>query len=303
MNLFALLLGLGIERLLTHLFHLREFRWLDPLFDAAFAPLARRGNWLVFVAVLLLALVLTLPVAAIAWFLDDALLQVPYFAFAVIVLLFSLGPRDLKEEADEYAAAAEAGQTEEMRRLAKELIEHDPPEDPAEQQREVERAIYVQANNRVFGVVFWFILVGFVPFGPAGAWLYRVVDLMRRRVAFRYSDDDTQWAALNAAVRNLHGLLAWIPARLLAIGFALAGSFEEAIADWRRYYDNCAPRFFDVNDDVVACAGVGATGRAAESCELEAGARVRAAMDLVVRTLWLIWCPVIAVLTLYDLVT
>jgi len=297
MNLFALLLGLGIERLLTHQFHLREFRWLDPIFDAAFASLPRGGNWLVLAAVLLLALLLTLPVAAVAWLLDDALGQVPYFAFAIVVLLFSLGPRDLKQEADEYAAALEASQPEEMRRLAKELIERDPPEDPAEQQREVERAIYVQANNRVFGVVFWFIVLG-----PAGAWLYRVVDLMRRRVAFRYSGDDAQWAALTSAVRNLHGLLAWIPARLLAIGYALAGSFEEAIADWRGYYDHCAQRFFDVNDDVVACAGIGATGRATESCEIKPAARVRAAMDLVIRTLWLIWCPVIAVLTLYDLV-
>ena len=33
MNFVALLLGLGVERLLTHFFHLREFRWLDPLFD------------------------------------------------------------------------------------------------------------------------------------------------------------------------------------------------------------------------------------------------------------------------------
>lgn len=297
MNLFALLLGLGIERLLTHLFHLREFRWLDPVFDAAFAPLARATQWTVFVAVLMLSLLLSLPVAAVAWLLDDALLQVPYFAFAIVVLLFSLGPRDLKEEVDEYAAALEAGEPEPMRRLAKELIERDPPEDPAEQQREVERAVYVQANNRVFGVVFWFILLG-----PAGAWLYRVVDLMRRRVAYRYSDDETQWAALTHAVRNLHGLLAWIPARLLAMGYALAGSFEEAIADWRGYYENCAPRFFDVNNDVVACAGVGATGRATESCDIKPAARVRAAMDLVIRTLWLIWCPVIAVLTLYDLV-
>jgi len=296
MNLFALLLGLGIERLLTHFFHLREFRWLDPIFDSAFARLAHGGDWPVFAAVLLLAAMLGLPVTAGAWLLDDALLRVPYFAFSIIVLLFSLGPRDLKEEVDEYAAALEAGQREEMRRLAKELIERDPPEDPAEQQRDVERAIYVQANNRVFGVVFWFIL-----FGPAGAWLYRVVDLMRRRVAYRYNDD-AKWAALTRAVRNLHGLLAWIPARLLAMGYALAGSFEEAIADWRRYYDNCAPRFFDVNNDVVACAGVGATGRATESCDIKPAARVRAAMDLVIRTLWLIWCPVIAVLTLYDLI-
>ena len=33
MNFLALFLGLGIERLLTHLFHLREFHWLDPVFD------------------------------------------------------------------------------------------------------------------------------------------------------------------------------------------------------------------------------------------------------------------------------
>ena len=28
----------------------------------------------------------------------------------------------------------------------------------------IERAIYVQANNRIFGVVFWFLLLG--PAGP-----------------------------------------------------------------------------------------------------------------------------------------
>ena len=42
MNFLALLLGLALERVLTHLFHLREFRWLDPLFDCAPAPAARR---------------------------------------------------------------------------------------------------------------------------------------------------------------------------------------------------------------------------------------------------------------------
>lgn len=297
MNLFALLLGLAIERLLTHQFHLREFRWLDPLFDSVFSPLSKLSGALTFLGVALFAVGLTLPVAAVVWLLEDALLQIPNFAFAVLVLLFSLGPRDLKEEADEYAAAVEAGDREQMQRLAKELIETDASEDLAEQLRQVERAIYVQANNRVFGVVFWFILLG-----PAGAWLFRVADLMRRRVAFRYSHDDVQWGGLAAAVRSLHGLLAWIPARLLAIGYALAGSFEEAIADWRGYYVNCAPRFFDINSDVVGCAGAGATGRATESCEVEPAARIRAALDLVVRTLWLIWCPVIAVLTLYDLV-
>ena len=35
MNFLALFMGLAVERLLTQLFHLRKFHWLDPLFDLA----------------------------------------------------------------------------------------------------------------------------------------------------------------------------------------------------------------------------------------------------------------------------
>ena len=38
----------------------------------------------------------------------------------------------------------------------------------------MERAIYVQANNRIFGVVFWFLVLG-----PTGAWAFRVLDLLQ----------------------------------------------------------------------------------------------------------------------------
>ena len=55
MQFLALILGLAIERLLTQLFHLRAFHWLDPIFDQAFAKtlgrsarraLALREHWL-----------------------------------------------------------------------------------------------------------------------------------------------------------------------------------------------------------------------------------------------------------------
>lgn len=298
MNLFALLLGLGIERLLTHLFHLREFRWLDPLFNAAFARFAPLGAPLCTLLLALLAILLVIPVLGVSILLGDALFQLPYFVFAIVVLLFSLGPRDLKEEVDEYCTAVQGSDPETINRLAKELLETDAPDNPRDRDLAVERAVFVQANNRIFGVVFWFLILG-----PTGAWLFRVLDLMRRRVAYEYPEREQAGAeTLQSAVQSVHGLLAWVPARLLAIGYALAGSFEEAIADWRGYYKNCAPRFFDVNDDVLACAGAGATGRAGDRCELTPGAPVRAAMSLVIRTLWFIWCPVIAVLTLYDLV-
>ncbi|UCG72018.1 MAG: regulatory signaling modulator protein AmpE [Chromatiales bacterium] len=293
MNLFALLLGLAIERLVTHLFHLREFRWLDSVFDRACEKLAGRSELAIMLGVVLLALVLAAPVALVSIALGDALFYLPAFVFAVIVLLFSLGPRDLKEEVDEYCTAVDAGDAETTRRVAKELLEADAPDNAGERAKLVERAIFVQANNRIFGVAFWFIVLG-----PPGAWLFRVLDLLRRRVAYRHAES----AGLDPAVRKVHALVAWIPARLLAGGYALAGSFEDAIADWRGYYQNCAPHMFDVNNDVLSCAGMGAAGRAAESVEVTPSAGARAAMSLVVRTLWL-WCAVIAVLTLLNIVS
>ncbi|HHQ13923.1 MAG TPA: hypothetical protein ENK16_02750, partial [Chromatiales bacterium] len=183
MNLFALLLGLAIERLLTQLFHLREFHWLDPVFDAVFARIGRWGSAACMAAVVATAVVLTLPVVLVSLLLDGAWFNLLYFPFAVLILLFSLGPRDLKEEVDEYSAAVASGDTDRIRRLALELAERNVPDDPVQRDRLVERAVFVQANNRIFGVVFWFLVLG-----PAGAWMFRVLDLMRHRGRIRQDE-------------------------------------------------------------------------------------------------------------------
>jgi membrane protein required for beta-lactamase induction len=299
MNFLALLLGLAIERSLTHLFHLREFRWLDPLFDAAFRRAARRSR---LPATLLLAAVVALlaaPVAALSWALWDELLHVPYFAFAVLVLLFALGPRDLGNEVEEYLAALPAGDPETLRRLAKELAEQDPPAAPAARNETVERAIYLQANNRVFAVVFWFLVAG-----PTGAWAFRVLDAMRRRMAYRrLTDADPALAAgLWSLTRELHAVAAWVPSRLLAAGYVLAGDFETAFESWRRGGPTAGLSIADASDAILARVGSGAAGRSEldPGIEESASERVRAARSLVIRTLWIIWCPVIALLTMYN---
>jgi membrane protein required for beta-lactamase induction len=292
-NFLALLLGLSVERVLTHFFHLREFRWLDPLFDLVFrrARSATRGGAAIELA--LVALLLTAPVGYVSVALAGELRQVPAFVFAVLVLLFSLGPRDLQQEVEEYCTAAGSGTADDTKRLARELGEHEPPADPASQDRELERAIYVQANNRIFGVVFWFLLLG--PAGPAGAWLFRVTDLMRRRAVYR--DPGGQ---VLAAARLVHGLLAWLPARLMAAAFALAGSFEGAISGWRHRNPELAT-LSERTEDLVDRVGHGARV-AGTTAPTDAGTpdAIHAAMGLVRRTLWLIWYPAIALLTLNN---
>lgn len=303
MNFLALLLGLALERVLTHLFHLREFHWLDPLFDwhlrrtGAAASGAHR-RWTALALTLLLAVLLIAPVALLSGGLRGELLQIPYFLFSVVVLLFSLGPRDLDDEVEDYGDALETGDAATQQRVAEELLERSPPEQPAERNQAVERAIYAQANNRIFGVAFWFLTLG-----PTGAWAFRVLDLHRHRAELKAADEHATGPM--EAVRTLHGLLAWIPSRLLALGYVLAGNFEEAMASWRNRGREATLSFADGTGEILARVGIAAAGRSGLDVAdaAEALDRIRGARSLVMRTLWMIWCPVIAVLTLYDWLT
>ncbi|MDH3590201.1 MAG: regulatory signaling modulator protein AmpE, partial [Gammaproteobacteria bacterium] len=164
----------------------------------------------------------------------------------------------------------------------------------------IEEAIFIQSNNRLFGVVLWFMLLG-----PAGAWLFRVSDMLRRRAMFesgRAEQENGEKPHYLGATQQVHGVIAWLPARVLALAFALAGSFESAVSDWREYYQDCADNFFQVNDDVVACAGVGALGNTVGDTGDQGGVEIRGArnaMRLVSRTLW-VWLTAIAVLTIFG---
>jgi len=304
MNFLALLLGLALERVLTHLFHLREFRWLDPLFAAHLRRLrsATGGTgrrWMALALTSLLVALLVAPVALVSGALRGELLQIPYFLFAVLVLLFSLGPRDLDDEVEDYGDALQSGDASTQRSVAEVLLERLPPDMPADRNRAVERAIYVQANNRIFGVVFWFLLLG-----PTGAWAFRVLDLLRHRAELKEGAEDAATSTMDA-VRTLHGLMAWIPSRLLALGYVLAGNFEEAVASWRNSGREATLSFAEGTAEVVARIGIAASGRGALDVAdaVEALDRIRGARSLVMRTLWMIWCPVIAILTLYDWLT
>jgi AmpE protein len=295
-NFLALLVGLGMERLLTHLFHLREFRWLDPLLDLLFAQLRGREPAAVVLGLALAAVVLTAPVAWLSITLEPGMLHVPYFVFAVLVLLFCLGPRDLNEEVEEYCAAVDGGRPDDSRRIAEEILERTPPADSAALAESIAGAIYGQANNRIFGVVFWFVI-----FGPTGAWLFRVMDLMRRRAMHRYAAEEAGSTRLIAA-QALHGMMAWVPARLVAAGYVLAGSFDGGVTAWRHGAAQGAASFYAATDELLGRVGHGARGDApADPGDGPAAIAIpRPAIRLVTRTLWLIWYPVIALLTLTN---
>jgi membrane protein required for beta-lactamase induction len=292
MKLIALILGVALEHYATRYLHLRELRWFDGYFDFLLnrSPLLGvAGAYGVIAAGLALALMPVLLASAalsggsLAW--DFA-----YLSFAVLVVFFSLGPRDLATEVQAYCAAIERGDAEGATRALTALRESD--QRAGDEAQAVEEAIFVQATNRIFGVVFWFIALG-----PAGAWLFRMADLLRRRAAFesdRYAGPEPPLREAAAAVQ---GLLVFVPARLAAIGYALAGSFDDALSVWKRAELDGRP-LYERNDLILARVGRAAmTGLLAQPPNSAAAAL--SALRLTTRTL-LIWGTVIALMTLFG---
>lgn len=290
MNLIALILAFALERLLTRLLHLRELNWLEDWFGRGArwirgAP-GLAGIWIALVVMLLPVV----PVAWVAWTFRDALAGVAYIVFAAAVLFFSLGPYDLLAQLKDWLDARERGDEQSAEEIAAVIRRSDRRPGPEPTVWALETAIFVQANHRIFGVVFWFLLLG-----PAGAWAYRVSDLFRRHM--RATGNDGQATQL---VETLFGLMAWVPARLLALSYAIAGSFDDAFEDWRDYYQRTSAGFFSVSENILAAAGIGAIRRRCP--EGEPISAVRAAYQLLRRTVY-IWFTVIAVLTLVGWAT
>lgn len=308
MHLIALLIGLVIERLATHLFHWRRMRWLDRIIDAGFRQAERLGNWPALIPVIGLTLLLAAPVFAVMYFLGDTLQGFAYLFLAIAVLLVSIGPKDIGEEVADYCKALESEDEEQIQIAAKAIIEDEVPVDARERIARVEAAVCVQANNRLFAVVFWFVILGAVSstIGPLAAWIYRVTDLIRRRAVFSAARDEDNEGCLSRirdAAEMLHSWLAWVPARLTAIGYAAAGHADEAIAALRAPIEERDDTTSEHSDHLLARVGLAALAlqdRADESIT-ERGIRGAQAANKLVFRLLLIWAVIIAAMTLYGL--
>ena len=291
MNFIAFLVGLGFERLFAMRKAPRGPGWLLAYVRAVLRSVGRNPPLALGVAVLavllpgvLVTLVLGLPVVA-----AHPVLRV---LIAALVLFFALGPRDLDADVGAYRAALRHHDTVEATRLAEEILEHDAGQRHGPGLDSVAEAVFVQANNRLFGVLFWFAIAG-----PAGALAFRLTDLLRREAIGRAERADAapRAAEVSRLCQSLHGVLAFVPARLLALSYGVAGSFEESFTGWRGYLSAESDHFFDANDRLLLHAGKGALGARWEGAAGE-GERAAAALGLV-RAAFYVWLAVFALLT------
>lgn len=276
MALISIIIGLMLDHSFRNLHYLRDLSWFERYSRWLNDTIKTDNSWLRLIMLLALPVLL---IALLQLVLFDFLWGVPFLLLSIPVLFYCLGPDCLISEIEAYLDARSLGDDDEALHYAGVLTGRSASTSPDQQISDVTRAILSATNERVFSVLFWFVLLG-----PLGAVLYHFVANIGKQ-------DDT-----NAAVRDRAALIqagmAWAPARILAFGYALTGHFDGAVHAYRNrpHEENIALS----NYDVLINTGLGALRDQECSDEISC---IRSARDLVTRSI-LIWVAVLALLTL-----
>jgi adenosylcobinamide-phosphate synthase len=112
----------------------------------------------------------------------------------------------------------------------------------------------IAAHRHVFGVFFWYAILSIIGLGPVGAVVYRLTELAQRRWQAPIEDGSAVSEALQSVASRAWQAMDWLPSRMTALGFAIVGSFEDAMDGWRNHAQN----FPNDNDGVILAATAGA---------------------------------------------
>jgi len=247
MAFFSVLAAVALEHLrplrqpLPHYQQYSRFtHWLETRFNA--------GEYSHGAIAWVLAVVPLLAVAGMVHFLLDAVSPILAWAWNVAVLYLTLGFKYFSEDAERIARVLRAGEIDAARGHLDAWRGGDASQfSPEEIARVTVERVMEASNRQMFGVLFWFVLL--VPLGPVGAVLYRTASILSRR----WEGSRGHFSAF--AQRAFH-LVNWVPARLVALTYAIAGNFEDAMYCWRTQ----AATWPDAEEGVVIAAGAGAMG-------------------------------------------
>ncbi|MBU1360374.1 MAG: CobD/CbiB family protein [Gammaproteobacteria bacterium] len=256
MSFFAILCALLIEQVRPLAHHnpvyggvLAWTRWTSRNFDAG----KSHHGW---VAWILAVFVPTLLVLGIHWLLVLTL-GLPFaVVWSAAVLYVTLGFRQFSHHFTGIRDALDVGDEALARSLLAEWQRVDAVNLPrSEIVRHVIEHSVIAAHRHVFGVLAWFSVLAALGLGPAGAVFYRMSEFVSRYWAHKDQasfQPSSIWVQL--AAERAWAVIDWLPARITALGFAVVGSFEDAIDCWR----NDASRFPNENDGVILAATSGA---------------------------------------------
>ena len=292
MTIIEILLALGLCHFIRELGRFRKRQWLTTWVDFSNDAFGKLPLWqdalgfLVMIAIPLLGLLLINHVLTLAFGSTGS------FLLALVVLIYSFGPRDLDTDVAEIVEAKD----DEQRDNAMERVLRKPvPEDTDEARAAAVEAVFREALRRWFGVIFWFAVLGII-----GAFLYRLVDWL-------VNENHNLTEDQKGLFTRLLQIMDWPAAQLMTLSLAIATDFDSVFTAWKRYHDEQGHGLFEGNNGflLAAARSIVLTGHAARDgyADQIEGPMIclQQAMDLAWRILG-VWLTALALLLLIGVI-
>ncbi|NLT99858.1 MAG: cobalamin biosynthesis protein [Pseudomonas lundensis] len=182
--------------------------------------------------------------------LATALSWLPYLGWLVDILALycALGMRSLGEHVQPVADALRRQDLDEARTRVGYLVSRQTSElDATDVARAATESVLENGSDAVFAAIFWFAVAG-----APGVVLYRLSNTLDAMWGYR----NERFERFGWAAARIDDVLNYIPARLVALTYAVLGKTRAALRCWRQQ----APHWDSPNAGPVMAAGAGALG-------------------------------------------
>ncbi len=187
-----------------------------------------------------------LPLTVLAWLLS--LLPGIGWLVEIVLLYLALGLRSLGEHALPVAQALWRHDLPEARRRVGCIVSRDTTQlDEEGVARAATESVLENGSDAVFAALFWFIVAG-----APGVVLYRLSNTLDAMWGYR----NARFERFGWAAARIDDVLNYVPARLVALTYALLGRTRRALRCWRTQ----APLWDSPNAGPVMASGAGALG-------------------------------------------
>lgn len=293
MTIISILIAFTLCHFVRELRHLRRLEWVSSFTAFCNDRFKALPGWsgptgfLVFIGLPLIA------AYVINTVLSSAFGHLGEFIFAIAVLIYTFGPRDLDIDVRRVITADD---DEQQQKYLEDLLDGPIPEDSNTCQTVAINAVFRKALKRWFGIIFWFAVLGIY-----GALLYRLA-------VWLSSNDFDLYEDQKDLITRLCKIMEWPVAQLMTLSLAVATDFDSVYRAWKQYHDERGHGLFEGNNEFMLTSArtIVKTGHAANdgyADQLDGPlASIKLSMDLVWRSLG-VWATVLAILLLVNVIS